>query len=561
MSLYNDCINYLREMCFRMDLDPKSDFRRKKAYAKALESLKNAGTLDLSVKLPGVGPSISADFAEIEQKGICSKLKEMRAVKGAPPAYVMELLKIRNVGPKRAMLLFDAGIRSYADLEQAIREHRVVDPKLIQAFYASTVAFDRVSRTSISHAVSPIVSFISAIKGVIHVGCMGSFRRLRPDIRDIDVLVTLENIESMQTVVDSASKKFKAKITLNGKEHKANLDLDIEGTLRNLELTFCTKQEHGCSVLHFTGSKDFNIELRKIAERQGMKLNQYSIQNLETGKHRYFNTEEDVFRFLKLPYVPPECRDAYLFQEPVLPPILEVGDIVADLHVHTKSSDGSMTIKDVVKSASKIGYKAIGISDHSQGSGHGLDQDKAIERSKKIREQKTVAGVHLLSGVELDVKVNGSLDYDVQPLSEFNYVILAVHAQPDHQVESRMISAIEQIRKVHKKLPLIWAHPTGRLIGSRAEADVDWAKMFKFCVMHRVVLEINGQPSRLDLPDNKALVAKRIGCKFVVSSDSHGKELSQIDSAVIVARRALLTRDDIVNGSVSGLVSWLKGSY
>jgi DNA polymerase (family 10) len=165
------------------------------------------------------------------------------------------------------------------------------------------------------------------------------------------------------------------------------------------------------------------------------------------------------------------------------------------------------------------------------------------------------------AGVELDVKLNGELDYDVQSLSIFDYVILALHSDSEHQVQDRLTKAVNAIRRIYPKLPLVWAHPTGRLIGSRAEAEVEWGTIFRFCAVNRVAIEINGQPMRLDLPDSKVMVAKRIGCKFLVGTDSHGSRLAEIDPAVMIAQRALLTREDVLNAKPTALAGWLKGGY
>ena len=559
MSKYSICLAYLREMSFRLDIDPKSDRFRRIAFSKAAESLANAGTLDGVRQLKGIGPSIIADLEQVALRGTCDRLKEAR--KSGPPASVMELMRVRHVGPKTALKLYESGITSFEDLEKAIKAHQVVDPKIVQAFYAAASAFDRVSRAVVETRTASIVAFLNRQPNVSRVMIMGSFRRHRPDVRDIDVLITVKTLSNAATVVASAAKFLSTKLTLEG-GRKANMDLDIDGIARNLELMFCVEREQGCSTLHFTGSKDFNVACRKVAERRGYTLNQYALTDNDSGKETFFDTEEAVLDFLELPYVPPQCRDAYLFQTPALPPLVEASEIVGDLHVHTKDSDGVMSEHDVVKSATARRYRIVGISDHSQGSGHGMKQDEAIARAQARRARRVnVKGVLTFAGVELDVKLNGELDYDVQSLSAFDYVILALHSDSEHQVQDRLMKAVNAIRRTHPKLPLAWAHPTGRLIGSRAEAEVEWGAIFRFCATNRVAIEINGQPMRLDLPDSKAMVAKRLGCKFLVGSDSHGHELSEIEPAVLVAQRALLTREDVLNAKPTALAGWLKGGY
>jgi DNA polymerase (family 10) len=559
MQALRSVLDYLAEMNFRLDLEKDASPFRKKAYSKAHETIVAAGTLEGYEKMPGIGPSIRSDIAEIISTGKSSKLEELR--RNGPPASVMELTRVRNVGPRKAIKLYEAGISSMQDLEDAINSHRVVDPKLIAAFYASITTHERIRRDQVDAATLPVIELIRQQTGVIECDRTGSFRRHRPDVRDIDILVCVSDLERVPRIVAAIAKGVGSKAKVEG-PRKSYVDFAVAGEDRMLDLNFCTEQEYGCALLHFTGSKDFNVACRNIALKRGLTLNQYSLQHNVTNKHKYFNSERAVLDFLDIDWVPPECRDYHLpGKSATLPPIIESSEIIGDLHIHTKASDGSMTIVEVMKSAAKLGYVCAGISDHSQSSGNGVDQATAIERASRIKAHRKFGSVHAFAGVELDIRANNVIDYDVNALASFDYVILAVHAQPELRTFDRISAAVKQIRTAHPKLPLAWAHPTSRLIGSRPEADMDWGQAMKFCATYRVAIEINGQPARLDLPDSKIVVAKRFGCKFIVSSDSHGKQISAIDPAVMIARRALLTRNDVINASASSLKAWLKGSY
>lgn len=559
MQALKTVMDYLAEMSFRLDLEKDASPFKKKAYTRALESLTAAGTLDGYAELAGVGPSIRSDIEEIISRGTCKKLEEMR--RSGPPASVMELLKIRNIGPKKAMQLFESGISSMHDLQDAINSHRVIDPKLIASFYATITTHERIRRDHVDNATRHVIELISQHKLVLHVERTGSFRRHRPDVRDIDILICISDLDKANAVVGSLVKALKSKATAEGKR-KAYVNFMVAGEERMLDLNFCTEQEYGCALLHFTGSKDFNVACRNIALKRGFTLNQYSLDNNSTGKSKQFASERDVLSFLGIEWVPPECRDYYLpGKSAVLPPVIEMTELVGDLHVHTKDSDGSMTVVEVMRSATALGYACIGVSDHSQGSGNGMQEDVAVARAEKIKAKRKFGSVFAFAGVELDVRSNNALDYDVAKLAAFDYVILALHAQPELRTYDRLVSAVKAIRAVHPRMPLMWAHPTGRLIGSRPEADLDWGVALKFCAANRVAVEINGQPARLDLPDSKIVVGKRLGCKFVVNSDSHGKKLNSLDSAVMIARRALLTRSDVINSSASSVKQWLKGGY
>ena len=561
MQTFNAVLEYLKEMNFRLDLDATVDGFKKKAYRVAYESLKEAGTLDDVANVKGVGKSILADIKEIETTGKCSKLTDMR--KSGPPASIMQLLRIRGIGPKIAMKLFKEGIKDLSDLEKAIHEHRISDPKLISSYYASITSHERTRRDYVANAVAPVIDWLQRVNPsvILSAMCMGSFRRHRPDVRDVDVLVTVSSLDKVEAIVGALSKHLKCKPRLSG-NRKAYIDLMVDGENRQLDLNFCLANEQGCATLHFTGSADFNVACRDQAIRLGYKLNQYSLQDSSNGKHKYFDNEAAVLKFLEIPWVPPECRDHFIpTKNAVFPNVIDMLEYVGDFHLHTKNSDGSNTIGQLAKFASEYGYKCIGVSDHSQGSGNGMKQQEALERAAKIKAKRKLGGVTMFAGVELDVKVNGQLDYDVSCLNQFDYVILALHAQPEQSVEMRLMMAVNEIRKLHGNLPLAWAHPTGRLIGSRAEAEVDWVKLFKFCAINKVAIEINGQPARLDLPDPKIILAKRYGCKFLVNSDSHAKIMDTHHTAMMLARRALLTRESVINASIANVKTWMSGKY
>jgi DNA polymerase (family 10) len=557
MSNFDKVLDFLSEMNFRLDLDPTADRFRKKAYATAADSIREAGTLEDLSSIKGVGKSIKAAIEDVIAGQTPAQLAEMR--KNGPPASVISLTKIRGIGPKGAIKLWQQGIDSMQTLEKAIHDHRIIDPKLIANYYSSIAVSDRVRRDYVATAVAPVLKFLKEHKSVIDAQCMGSFRRHRPDVRDVDVLVTVSAGKDVAGIVKSLADSLQVKVRTEG-PRKSYMDLSVGGEPRNLDLNFCLEKETGCAIMHFTGSKDFNVACRTKAEQLGYVLNQYCFTSKTTKEVTYCSTEREVFDMLQLPYVPPECRDHFTFQTPELPTLIDERDIIGDFHVHTKASDGLMSESDAIKNAKVYGYKFIGISDHSKSSGNGLDEEYAVKRSRFLRSKRhAVPEMMTLSGVELDVKMDGSLDYSLESLSNFDYVLLSCHLHHDKDIEERMTKAVESIRRVLPRKAIAWAHPTGRLIGSRAEASIDWGKIFKFMAMHKVAIEINGQPSRLDLPTAKVITAKKMGCKFILSSDCHSAALDIVNNAVMQARRALLSKADIVNGSALMTKNWLRG--
>jgi DNA polymerase (family 10) len=310
------------------------------------------------------------------------------------------------------------------------------------------------------------------------------------------------------------------------------------------------QKSFGAALLYFTGSKNFNIKLRQIAIRKGLKLNEYGIfrkENLVSGK-----TEEEMFKALGLPYVEPELREdngeIELAQKFKLPKLIERKDIKGDLHVHSKWSDGANTIEEMAQAAKELGYSYIAISDHSQSlrvaGGLGIaDLRKKKKEIDKINEK--LKGFRVLYGTEVEIDSGGKIDYKDEVLKEFDVVIGAIHSgfkQSKEQLTRRVIKACEN-KYVH-----IIAHPTGRLWGVREAYDIDLDQILKVAKQTNTQLEINAFPARLDLNDLNCRRAKEKGVKLVINTDAHSREqLQEMRLGISVARRGWLSKEDVIN--------------
>ncbi len=549
-DLFKTALEFLKRMQHHLEYVPEVNKFRLHSYRVACEALEQHGSMDGVEKVRGIGKSMLSHFDEIKRTGTCTLLDEISSY--GPPYEVRELTALADIGPKKANKLYEEqGITSLVDLEKKIKSGVVTDAKLIQAFYDWKANSARIPRSLVQAHIEPILEICKSVRGIEDAMMAGSYRRFRPDVRDIDVLMRIRSYSDVSKAVKTiASKLGGVPITADG-DRKAYLTVKIGASERKLDLNFIESQSWGTAVLHFTGSAKFNQTFREHAKSLGYKVSQYDVSK-GTKKH-YFDCEEDVFKFFSLPFTPPECRDRHLEVTKEVDVVYEA-DIIGDLHMHTVDSDGSATAEQLVKSARKQGYKYIGITNHSKSTGNGMTQEQALRLVRQFRKLSDEE-LRVYAGVELDVKLDGSLDYDKSCLKKFDYVILALHHKPDTDVQKRLEKAFYQTRNI----PVILAHPTGRIIGYRSGADIDWTPIFKMCVMNNVLLEINGQGDRCDLPDHLIARAKQIGCKFAVNSDCHSSDLwSTQVNGVHLAMRGLLHRKDIINTSRKRFRLWLE---
>ena len=320
----------------------------------------------------------------------------------------------------------------------------------------------------------------------------------------------------------------------------------------------------GAALQYFTGSKQHNIKLREMARRAGLKINEYGVfrepgEKKIGGKH-----EEDIYKALKLAYVPPELRedtgeiDAALLGR--LPDLLTLGDIKGDLHVHTNWSDGSHDLDTIVKAAKKKGYKYIAITDHTKGLGvaHGLDEKRLAEEIKLIDDSnERLSGFKILRGTEIDIHSDGRLDLSDEALAGLDIVVASIHSgfkQTREQITKRILSAIR-----NPSVSVI-AHPTGRLIGERDAYAIDMEAVLKEAARHGVAMEINAYPLRLDLNDLHVRMAKQLEVQLVISTDMHiTSQFDYMTYGVSVARRGWVEKKDVLNAlEYEDLMTWLK---
>jgi DNA polymerase (family 10) len=308
----------------------------------------------------------------------------------------------------------------------------------------------------------------------------------------------------------------------------------------------------GAALQYFTGSKQHSIRLREMAVRAGLKINEYGVFRGPGEKKIGGKQEEDVYRALRLPLIPPELREDQGEIEAALagklPELIAVDDIKGDLHVHTKWSDGSHDLGAVVQAAMKKGYQYIAVTDHTKGLGvaHGLDEKRLAAEIKLIDEENTKhAGFRVLKGTEIDIRADGRLDLTDDALAGLDIVVASVHSgfnQPQDQITKRILTAIRN------PCVSVIAHPSGRLIGERDAYAVDMEAVIREAAKEGVALEINAQPLRLDLNDLHIRLAKQYGAQLVISTDTHvTTQFDYMTYGVAIARRGWVEKKDVLN--------------
>jgi len=515
-----------------------------------IEEIANKGALR---EIPGVGKELSAKIEEIIATG---KLKFYEKLKGQIPAVILDMMEIPGVGPKTAKILHAKfKLRSIDQLERLARGHRIcklpdIKEKTEENILRGIELLKRSrERTSIGEALpiaTEIIGKLKAVPGVRRINYAGSVRRMKETVHDIDILITSVKPRPIMDVFVSLPQ---VKDILAHGETKSSI-LVKEGI--QVDLRVVEPASYGAALLYFTGSKQHNIHLRGIANGMGYKINEYGVFRERTGKRVAGEEEEDIYRFLKLSFIPPELReDAGEIQAAArgdLPDLVELKDIRGDLHVHSEWSDGTHSIRELAEAAKKRGYEYIAVTDHSQSLkvAGGLSKAELREKIKEIRSiNRKLSGMTLLAGTELDILPDGSLDIDEGLLPELDIVVAAIHSgfkQGKEKLTRRIIGAMKN-KYVH-----IIAHPTGRLMGVRDAYELDFEEVFKAAKDTNTALEINAFPSRLDLTDVSARRAKETGVMTAIGSDTH--MIDQLDNMLFgaaVARRGWLEKKDVLN--------------
>ncbi|HID20798.1 MAG TPA: DNA polymerase/3'-5' exonuclease PolX, partial [Planctomycetaceae bacterium] len=501
--------------------------------------------------LPGIGKDLAQKITTIVETGRLPQLEELRE---KIPAGVVEMLRIPGVGPKKVAALYnELGIASLADLREAAQAGRLAQLKgfgkkteqaILEGIEHLAEADRRVYLAEAKPDADRIVADLSRLKSVKQAAVAGSCRRLKETVGDLDVLVTATRSDEPMDAL--AGHELVEKVLARGEtKQRVRLRSGLE-----MDLRVVAEESYGAAMQYFTGSKEHNIVIRRRAQERGLKINEYGVFRGE--QQIAGRSEEEVYAAVDLPWIPPELREnrgeIELAEQGRLPKLIESSDLRGDVHMHTTDTDGTADIVEMAEAAKQRGLKYIAITDHSKRvtMANGLDARRLREQWKRIEALRgKVSGIEILCGIECDILEDASLDLPDEVLAEADLVIAVIHyglKQPREQITRRLVEAI---RNPHVDLI---GHPTGRLLGRRPGAEIDYETVFKAAADHGVMMEINAHPSRLDLDDIHAAAARDHGIPIVVASDAHSPGgLDVLKYGVFQARRAGLEKKDVAN--------------
>lgn len=503
--------------------------------------------------IPGVGEAIAKKIGDLLTTG---KLEYYEKLRAEFPPGISTLMEIPGVGPKTAMKLTqELRINSVEELERAIRDGQVaglfrMGEKTAENILHQIEALRRKDqRIPIGEAlpvVDEILEGLRAIPGVRNLTPAGSLRRFQETVGDIDLMGTADNPKQ---VIDAFTHLPQVAQVLGQGETKASVI--VAGGLQ-VDLRMVEHERYGSLLQYFTGSKQHNIALRERFRRQGLKLSEYGITDLATGKEETFATEEAFYQRLGLQYIPPEIRDGGeeidMAAGGKIPALVEVSDIKGDFHVHTDWSDGRSPLEEMVQAARARGYQYLAITDHSAGRGiaHGLTVERILAQIGEIRKlNQGLKDIHILTGTEMDIRADGSLDLPDDILARLDVVVAAVHSSMGQEQEKMTRRVLGALDNPHVD---ILAHPTCRLLGEREPVHIDLEAVFKKAAEKGKALEINAMPTRLDLKDIHIRRARELGVKLLIGTDSHAPEqLDFMRFGVGLARRGWCQAGDIIN--------------
>ena len=535
------------------------------AYQKAamtLEALKEdvedvyrQGGVKALRALPGVGDAIAKKIEEYVTTG---RLRYYEEFKEKMPIDLDEITRVEGMGPRRAKILFEKlGVRNLKELEEAARSGRIAplsgfgektENNILEAIEFLKRSKGRFLLGDLLPVAEGVLEKLRKVKGVERADMAGSLRRMKETIGDVDFLVISRDPERVMDVfvslpgVEKIWGKGKTKSSVRMAE---GFDMDVR---------VIAPESYGAALQYFTGSKEHNIALRKIAIDRGFKLSEYGL--FKGSKNIAARTEEEIYRRLGLQWIPPEMREDRgeigLAEGGKLPGLVSEEDIRGDLHIHSDWDGGSNSIEKIAETARERGYQYVGIADHTKflKIERGLDEKKIRERNREIdrlneRGKKASLPFRILKGCEANIMNDGSIDIRDEVLAELDFVIAGIHSQFKMTRAEMTGRIIRALRNPHVD---ILSHPTGRILKRRDEYEADFDHLLKVAREEGKILEINAYPERLDLNDANIMKAVQAGVRMVVNTDAHHvDQLAVMRYGVAQARRGWANKKDIIN--------------
>lgn len=540
---------------------------RIRSYRRAAEAVE-ASTIQLSeiagdikklLAIPGIGKGMAANIQEIEKAGTLP-LREELLTKYKPG--MLDLLKLPGMGPKSVLLFWESlQVSSIAELEAAIEAGKLealprMGAKQIEKLKKGIEEYKKNSGRFLiddaEDAAEKLVEYLRQFEGIETITPAGSLRRGRETVGDLDILATGPACaeDKVQAAVDyTAAYPPIADLIAKG-QNKVSFRLR---TGLQVDVRLLPEGSYGAALQYFSGSKMHNVTIRQRALKRGYTLSEYALARVEDGSFVAGATEEEIYAALGLDWIPPEMRENNGEIEAAeahrLPALIEQKDIRGDVHMHTDATDGKNTIREMAEAGVARGYEYIAITDHTKNLAmtFGLDDERALEHIARIREMndQMEGRIRVLTGIEVDILSDGQLDLSDEVLAQIDVVIASVHSlfnQPEEEMTERVLRAIEN------PYTRILGHPTGRLLLRREGYKLNLPQILRRAAELGVAVEHNAYPDRLDLCDRDLRLAKELGCKISINTDSHHtSHMEKMRYGIRQLRRAWLSPHDVLN--------------
>jgi DNA polymerase (family 10) len=551
-----EIVRHLEMIATYLELKGENSFKisafRKAAAALEMD-VRPLTDIEDFTSIAGIGKGTAAVIDEYIKEGSSKVLKEL---KREVPAGLIPLLQLPGLGGKKIAKLYqELGVTDVSSLKAACAAGRVqtlagfgkkTEEKILSAIAGVGSRPERLPVAYMLPIAEMIETRLAEIAAIVRFSRAGSLRRMRETVKDLDFIIATNEPEAVREqlltwpdineVIGAGDTKVSIVFAF---------DYDI-----SVDFRLVKPEEFITTLHHFTGSKDHNVRMRKLAKERGEKISEYGVENLKTGKILTFASEEEFFKHFGLPFIPPEIRedgkevDTYTGAEE----LIELADIKGDLHMHSTWSDGAHTIEEMAEACRSRGYQYMAITDHSQylKVANGLTPERLIKQREEIKKlNEKYDDFLILSGVEMDILPDGTLDYEDDLLAEMDFVIASIHSafsQPKEKIMERLKTAL-----TNAHVDLI-AHPTGRKIGRREGYDVDIDLLIQLAKETNTALELNANPNRLDLKAESLRKAQDAGVKILINTDAHMVDtLKHMEIGVAAAKKGWIKKSSVLN--------------
>ncbi|WMX54425.1 DNA polymerase/3'-5' exonuclease PolX [Peribacillus sp. R9-11] len=563
-----DIIKLLEKIAIYMELKGENPFKVS-AFRKAAGALetddRSLTAIEDFTTLSGIGKGTAAVIEEYINEGKSTVLEELQE---QVPKGLIPLLQLQGLGGKKiAKLHKELHINDVNDLKLACEEGKVAalsgfgkktEEKILSAIAEAGSRPDRLPLAFMRPIADDIELAITNMEYIIRSSRAGSIRRMRETIKDLDFIISTDHPEAVKDQLLSLSG---IRQVIAAGDTKVSVVLDYEYDI-SVDFRIVKDKEFITTLHHFTGSKDHNVRMRQLAKDRGEKISEYGVEVAETGEVLTFETEELFYNHFGLPFIPPELREdgTEVEQYDADEPLISVEDIQGDLHMHTTWSDGAYSIEEMIEACRAKGYKYMAITDHSQylKVANGLTVERLREQKQIIHDlNEKYDDFTVLSGIEMDILPDGTLDYDDELLAEMDLVIASIHSsfsQPRDTIMERLKTALN-----NPHVDII-AHPTGRIIGKRTGYDVDIDMLIELALETNTALELNANPNRLDLAPPHLRKAQEAGVPIVINTDAHSIDmLEHMPVGVSSAKKGWIKKSTVLNAkNTDGLLTFLK---